>query len=43
MFVQQGCFTVHSNQTPLNKREGREQYLGQIIIRLPLSDDWHSR
>jgi hypothetical protein len=32
MFVQQGCFTIHSNQTPLNKREGREQYLSQIII-----------
>jgi hypothetical protein len=32
MFVQQGCFTIHSNQTPLDKREGSEQYLSRIII-----------
>jgi hypothetical protein len=32
MFVQQGCFTIHSDQTPLNKRSGRYAYLSKITI-----------
>jgi len=32
MFVQQGCFTVHSYQGPLNKREGHEEYLHALRI-----------
>lgn len=32
MFVQQGCFTIHSDQRPLNKREGHENYLSKITI-----------
>jgi hypothetical protein len=32
MFVQQGCFTIHSDQRPLNKREGHESYLSRIMI-----------
>jgi hypothetical protein len=32
MFVQQGCFTIHSYQGPLNKRKGHEQYLSGLRI-----------
>jgi hypothetical protein len=32
MFVQQGCFTIHSDQTPLNLRPGHERYLSRITI-----------
>jgi hypothetical protein len=32
MFVQQGCFTVHSDRTPLNKRADHERYLEQVLI-----------
>ncbi len=32
MFVQQGCFTVHSDKTPLDERSNWERYLSQIII-----------
>jgi hypothetical protein len=32
MFVQQGCFTIHSYQGPLNKREGHEDYLSGVRI-----------
>ncbi len=32
MFVQQGCFTIHSDKTPLNKRQGHERYLTHITI-----------
>jgi hypothetical protein len=32
MFVQQGCFTIHSYQGPLNKREGHENYLSALLI-----------
>jgi hypothetical protein len=32
MFVQQGCFTIHSDQTPLEKREHNEGYLSGITI-----------
>ncbi len=32
MFVQQGCFTVHSDRTALDIRPDRERYLSQITI-----------
>jgi hypothetical protein len=32
MFVQQGCFTVHSDRTPLNKRSMSSKYLAKFII-----------
>ena len=32
MFVQQGCFTVHSDTTSLDRRVGRERYLSKITI-----------
>lgn len=32
MFVQQGCFTIHSYQGPLNKRDGHEEYLSAVRI-----------
>jgi hypothetical protein len=32
MFVQQGCFTIHSDQTPLEKRYKSERYLNCITI-----------
>jgi hypothetical protein len=32
MFVQQGCFTIHSDRTALDKRNGWERYLSQITI-----------
>lgn len=32
MFVQQGCFTIHSNKKPLNKRKGHEAYLSALRI-----------
>jgi hypothetical protein len=32
MFVQQGCFTIHSYQDPLNKRAGYEKYLSSLRI-----------
>jgi hypothetical protein len=32
LFVQQGCFTIHSYQGPLNKREGHDQYLRGLRI-----------
>lgn len=32
MFVQQGCFTIHSDQEPLNAREGHARYLDELRI-----------
>jgi hypothetical protein len=32
MFVQQGAFTIHSDRTPLNKREGHSRYLVPLLI-----------
>jgi hypothetical protein len=32
MFVQQGCFTIHSYREPLNERENHEAYLSRIRI-----------
>lgn len=32
MFVQQGCFTVHSARTPINRQEDSGQYLLKMII-----------
>lgn len=32
MFVQQGCFTIHSYRKPLNKRKGHEEYLSEVRI-----------
>jgi hypothetical protein len=32
MFVQQGCFTIHSYQGPLNKRQAHEEYLSSLRI-----------
>jgi FRG domain-containing protein len=35
MSVQQGCFTIHSDRTPLNKMSGRSAFLWQIVIEAP--------
>jgi hypothetical protein len=32
MFVQQGCFTIHSYRGPLDERQGHEAYLSSLII-----------
>ena len=32
MFVQQGCFTIHSYPKPLNERKGHEAYLSEFRI-----------
>lgn len=32
MFVQQGCFTIHSYKGPLNQRQGHEEYLSALRI-----------
>ena len=32
MFVQQGCFTIHSDKTALNECSGWKRYLSQITI-----------
>ena len=32
MFVQQGCFTIHSDRTALNKRERSERWLTKLVI-----------
>lgn len=32
MFVQQGCFTIHSDQTPLNMCEDSSDYLSKLVI-----------
>lgn len=32
MFVQQGCFTIHSDQAPLDLREGHGAYLASIVV-----------
>jgi hypothetical protein len=32
MFVQQGCFTIHSYNGPLNKRKGHKNYLSSVLI-----------
>jgi hypothetical protein len=32
MFVQQGCFTIHSDRTPLDMRPDCERYLSKIKI-----------
>jgi len=32
MFVQQGCFTVHSDQTALNLRSDSSEYLTKLVI-----------
>ncbi|MGN6187130.1 MAG: FRG domain-containing protein [Thermoanaerobaculia bacterium] len=32
MFVQQGCFTVHSARRPLNDRSDRDKFLTEILI-----------
>jgi hypothetical protein len=32
MFVQQGCFTIHSDQTPFNLRSTANRYLSKIVI-----------
>ena len=32
MFVQQGCFTIHSDPQPLNLRENSQEYLTKLII-----------
>lgn len=32
MFVQQGCFTIHSYNGPINKRDGHENYLSALLI-----------
>ena len=32
IFVQQGCFTIHSNQSPLNTAPGRSKYIHSLRI-----------
>lgn len=32
MFVQQGCFTIHSHRGALNERQGHEAYLSSLIV-----------
>ena len=32
MFVQQGCFTIHSSRTALNKRKGHAEFLRPVIL-----------
>jgi hypothetical protein len=32
MLIQQGCFTIHTDQQPLNEREGQERYLTELRI-----------
>jgi hypothetical protein len=32
MFVQQGCFTIHSSQTALNKRPGHGDFLRPVVL-----------
>ncbi len=32
MFTQQGCFTVHSDRTPLEQRENSSTYLEKLVI-----------
>jgi hypothetical protein len=32
MFVQQGCFTIHSDRTPLNEKSNSEKYLKKLTI-----------
>jgi hypothetical protein len=32
MFVQQGCFTIHSDSTELENRQGCQRYLSKIVI-----------
>ncbi|HEY5955762.1 MAG TPA: FRG domain-containing protein [Polyangiaceae bacterium] len=32
MFVQQGCFTIHSDQVPLDERTGHRKYLTKLTI-----------
>jgi hypothetical protein len=35
MFVQQGCFTIHSSTVPLNKHDRRAEFLRQLVIPAP--------
>jgi FRG domain len=35
MFVQQGCFTIHSDRTALNKLGGHTDFLWRIVIEAP--------
>jgi hypothetical protein len=32
MFVQQGCFTIHSSTRPLDERRGADNYLTELLI-----------
>jgi hypothetical protein len=32
LFVQQGCFTIHCDPTPLNRMQGHAQYLDALVI-----------
>ncbi len=32
MFIQQGCFTIHSDKTALNSRKGSSEYLTKLTI-----------
>jgi hypothetical protein len=33
IFVQQGCFTVHSSPEALNRKPGNSEYLRAVVIR----------
>ena len=32
IFIQQGCFTIHSSRTPLNLREDHAKFLHPMLI-----------
>ena len=32
LFVQQGCFTIHGDRTPLNRMEGHARFLDALVI-----------
>jgi hypothetical protein len=32
MFVQQGCFTIHSDPTPLNRTKGYGRFLDALVV-----------
>lgn len=39
MFVQQGCFTVHSDRTPLNQMRKHDQFLSALVIPADVIED----
>ena len=37
MFVQQGCFTIHSRTEPLNRADTAAEYLSEIVIKAEIA------